>query len=341
MRKSEDFKDIWILAEQHEGKVQEVSFELVARGLELRARRGCALNAMIFGDEIEEQGLQALIECGVDTLVFVKSPLLGRFRTDPYAACMLRLIEKYMPETVLAAATSTGRTLMPFVAIKADTGLTADCTVLEYDPDREGDLLQTRPAIGGNIMATIRTPDHRPQMATVRPKSIRAARPVRGHIGKLLIEKPESMPEGRVRLLGFIPQDDEIALQDADKVVVVGRGIKKAANIAAAKEFANNIGAALGATRDVVDRGWLSYPHQIGLSGKTITPKIYIGLGVSGAIQHLAGMQTSGAIIAVNKDPEAQIFKVADLGIVGDVFDVLPALKEAVGKVLRKTAGNN
>jgi len=321
------YKDIWILAEQWEGDIQEISFELLTRGLELQKQRKCALNVMIFAANLADSELQKLIACGADKVVFIKAAELEYFRIEPYAECMLDLIEKFHPETILAGATSTGRTLMPFVAIKANAGLTADCTLLEYDKETDN-LLQTRPAIGGNIMATIKTPDHRPQMATVRPKSTRSAQPIPGRKGEIIIEKPSKHLKSRIARLEMIPDDEAISLQDAEKVVVVGRGIKKVENLPLIKAFADEIGAALGASRDVVDRGWLSYPHQVGLSGKTITPKLYIGLGVSGAIQHLAGMQTSENIIVINSDPDAQIFKVADFGIVGDLFEVLPELTQ-------------
>jgi electron transfer flavoprotein alpha subunit len=175
-------------------------------------------------------------------------------------------------------------------------------------------------------MATIITPEHRPQMATVRPKSAPSAEPVKGRTGKITIRTPGEKLKSRIELIRSIPADEELSLQDAEKVVVVGRGIRKAENLPLIRAFADEIGAALGASREVVDRGWLSYSHQVGLSGKTITPKLYIGVGVSGAIQHLAGMQTAESIIAVNSDPEAQIFQVADFGITGNLFDVIPEL---------------
>jgi electron transfer flavoprotein alpha subunit len=241
---------------------------------------------------------------------------------------MLDLIKKYEPEIILAAATTTGRTLMPYVAMTADAGLTADCTELDIEK-KSGLLLQTRPAIGGNIMATIKCPEHRPQMSTIRPKSTPEAPRQEGRSGEIIrLNAPAEVGKSRICYEGFEPDIEEMNLQDAECIVVVGRGIKKAENIKLAREFADLLGAALGATREVIDRGWLSYPHQIGLSGKTVTPKLYVGLGVSGAIQHLAGMQTSECIIAVNKDPDAQIFQVADFGIVGDIFEVLPVLIE-------------
>lgn len=333
MNKSE-YKDIWIVAEQWEGKLEDISFELLTRGLDLQKKRECKLNAMLFGDEIEDAELQKMINCGIDKVIFVKDPKLKYFKIEPYAKCMLDLIHRFKPEVILAGATSTGRTLMPYVAIKANAGLTADCTLLEYDDS--DNLLQTRPAIGGNIMATIKTPDHRPQMATVRPKSTKPALSQHNRKGEIIIEKPNYDISTKIERIKTIPNEDEISLQDAERVVVIGRGLKKAENLPLIKAFADEIGAAIGASRDAVDRGWLSYPHQVGLSGKTITPKLYIGLGVSGAIQHLAGMQTSENIIAVNSDPDAQIFKVADFGIVGNIFEVLPELTQAINALDHK-----
>jgi electron transfer flavoprotein alpha subunit len=262
--------------------------------------------------------------------VAVESPELAFFLVEPYAKCMKRLIERERPEIILAGATSTGRTLMPYVAVKVHAGLTADCTVLDIEPET-GNLLQTRPAIGGNILATIKTPDHRPQMATVRPRSTRPAEPVDGRTGQIQrVAATRDDLGGRMRRVGFEPTDQAHGLDDADVVVCAGRGVKKGDNLPLLQRLADLLDAPLGATRDVVDRGWLAYPHQIGLSGKTVTPGFYLGAGVSGSIQHLAGMQTSETIVAINNDPEAQIFRVADLGVVGDLFEVVPALCEAI-----------
>ena len=326
------YQDIWILAEQHNGRVERISHELLTRGLNLAAERGSRLCAVIFGNNIAENDLNELILRGADQVIVMEDPLLEHFLVEPYAACMLKLIREYRPEIIIAGATSTGRTLMPYVAVHAHAGLTADCTGLAIEAG-SNNLLQTRPAIGGNIMATIKTPEFKPQMATVRPRSTRPApiQPERkGEIIKLTPDR-QSM-NSRISREGFIANDEELSLQDADTVVVVGRGIKKAENISLIRQLADKLDAALGASRDVVDRGWLSYPHQIGLSGKTISPKLYIGIGVSGAIQHLAGMQTAETIIAINKDADAQIFKVADFGIVGDLFEVVPALMDSLAK---------
>ncbi|MFZ2957295.1 MAG: electron transfer flavoprotein subunit alpha/FixB family protein [Candidatus Ozemobacteraceae bacterium] len=321
-------RNIWILGEQRDGHVESITHELLTRGRELADKRQGTLTAVILGNGLREADLQELIERGADHVLAVEGLLLQTFLPEPSTACLKRLIDERHPEILLAGATSTGRTLMPCVAIKSNTGLTADCTLLDIEPTT-GNLLQTRPAIGGNILATIKTPRHRPQMATVRPHSTPPAPRVPGRKGTIeRIAAPADLPRGRICHAGFVPSPEEQGLSEADVVVCVGRGIKRAEHIPLARKLAETLGAALGATRDVVDRGWLDYPHQVGLSGKTIAPRLYIGLGISGAIQHLAGMQTAGTIIAVNRDPDAQIFRVADVGIVGDLFDVIPALIE-------------
>lgn len=329
---------IWFLAEQKAGRIQRISYELITRGKALAQKRDTRLGAMVIGNDIAQQDLEGLIARGADVVVAVESPQLEHFLVEPYSACMEGLIRQYKPEILLAGATSLGRTLMPYLAVKIFAGLTADCTGLDIEPET-GNLLQTRPAIGGNILATIKTPNHRPQMATVRPHSTPPAQPQPGRNGQIIrLPAPASALGSRVSHKGFVPSTERHALQDAEIVVVAGRGIKKAENVTIVQQLADALGAALGATRDVVDRGWLSYPHQVGLSGKTISPKIYIGVGVSGSIQHLAGMQTAQTIIAINKDPDAQIFKVADYGIIGDLFDVVPALTVRVragGRILR------
>ncbi len=323
-------KGVWILAEQSGGRVQRISHELLTRGRELAEKRGAELVAIIFGRKISDDDLQELIERGADSVLATEAAQLEHFLLEPYAACMQKLIEDRKPEIVIAGATTTGRTLMPYVAVRVNAGLTADCTVLDIEPET-GNLLQTRPAIGGNILATIKTPRHRPQMATVRPRSTPPAERNTTRTGRIeRLKPPAELLESRIKRVDFVAAEAEHGIQTADLVVAVGRGIKKAENIPLAQSLADSLSAALGATRDVVDRGWLSYPHQIGLSGKTITPKLYLGIGASGSIQHLAGMQTSETIIAINSDPDAQIFRVADFGIVADLFEVVPALTKKI-----------
>lgn len=329
------YSGVWILAEQHEGRVQRISHELLTRGRELADKRNTPLTAILFGSRINADDLRELIDRGADHVITMEAAELAHFLPEPYTACMLKLIEDYHPEIIIAGATSTGRTLMPCVAVKAYAGLTADCTVLDIE-EGTGHLLQTRPAIGGNILATIKTPEHRPQMATVRPRSTKPAEKQNGRTGTIeRLAAPKAMLGSRVRRTDFVPNEEEHGIQDADVVVAVGRGIKKAENLPMMHELADLLDGALGATRDVVDRGWMSYPHQIGLSGKTVTPKLYIGVGASGSIQHLAGMQTAENILVINHDPEAQLFRVADLGIVGDLFAVVPVLNRKL-KELKK-----
>ncbi len=330
-----EYKGVWILAEQFNGRVQRISHELLTRGLDLAAKRGVTLTAVIFGHDIDDDDLRELIDRGADVVIATEAPELADFLVEPYAACMIKLIEEHRPEIVIAGATSTGRTLMPYVAIKTSAGLTADCTVLDIEPET-GNLLQTRPAIGGNILATIKTPNHRPQMATVRPRSTQPAARQPGRKGKITrLAAPPELLQSRITRVDFVPDESEHGLQDADNVVACGRGIKRGENLSLIYDLAGSLDAAVGASRDVVDRGWLSYPHQVGLSGKTVSPKLYLAVGISGTIQHLAGMQTSETVIAINSDPEAQIFRVADFGIVGNLFEVVPVVTRKI-KAARK-----
>jgi electron transfer flavoprotein alpha subunit len=314
-----EYQGVWILAEQSSRRVQRVSFELLTRGRELADKLNTGLTAVIFGYENPQTELQELIDRGADQVLAIEAAQLEHFLPEPYGACFAHLINEHKPEIVIAGATSMGRTLMPYTAVKVDI------------EEETGHLLQTRPAIGGNIMATIKTPNHRPQMATVRPRSARPAPRQPGRRGKIIRRAafPEWL-ESRIRRIDFTPNPAQQGLSEAESVVAVGRGIKKGENLTVVQPLVEALHAALGATRDVVDRGWLPYPHQIGLSGKTITPKLYVGVGVSGSIQHLAGMQTAETIVAINNDPDAQIFRVADFGIVGDLFEVVPVLARKI-----------
>lgn len=327
------YSGIWTIAEAASGKVKTVSYELLHRARKLADKRGTELASVLLGNGIDDEGIRELIERGADKVYLVEDPALEHFIAENYARVLIHLIEKYKPEIILAGATTAGRTLMPYVAVRVKAGLTADCTELDIE-EGTGNLLQTRPAIGGNIMATIKTPENRPQMATVRPRSTKPAprdAQRRGEVVRIPFE--QQWIDGRVKREGFRKvEGEDVNIQDAEIIVAGGRGLKKAENTAALKPLADILGAAIGCSREVVDRGWMSYPHQVGMSGKTVTPKIYIAAGISGAIQHLAGMKTADTIIAINKDPDAAIFKVADFGIVGDMFEVLPALCERLQK---------
>lgn len=330
-------REVWTIAEARNGEIKEVSFELITRGRALADKLNTELASVLICNNISEKQAEELISRGADKVYLVVAPELEHFIVENYGNVLTNLIQEYEPDIILAAATTMGRTLMPYTAAKVTAGLTADCTELDIE-EETGNLLQTRPAIGGNILATIKTPEHRPQMATVRPKSTKPAPRQQGRQGMIInVELKPELLDGRVKRLGFQKKEEVGAnIQDADIIVAGGRGLKKRENFALIEELASLLGGAVGASRDAVDRGWISYPHQVGLSGKTVNPRLYIAAGISGAIQHLAGMKTADHIIAINNDPEADIFKVADLGIVGDLFEILPVLNEELAKVVKK-----
>jgi electron transfer flavoprotein alpha subunit len=328
---------VWTIAEQHGGNLKSVSFELLARGRALADKLGTKLASVLIGHGVDEASLQELIYRGADEVYSIQDPRLEHFVCESYARVLTGIINIYRPPIIIAAATSSGRTLMPYVAVQVGAGLTADCTELDIEAGT-GNLLQTRPAIGGNIMATIKTPDHRPQMATVRPKSARPLPRDPDRLGKVIsVTVGDAMIDDRVRVLGYRKDAaDFVNLEEAEIVVAGGKGLKKGENFVLLRELAEAFGhaddgadgdAMVGASREAVDRGWIGYPHQIGLSGKTISPKLYIGAGISGSIQHLAGIKTSEIIVSINPDPDASLHKVADFAIVGDAFQVLPALR--------------
>ncbi len=319
----EAYNGIWVFAEQRHGKIQEVAYELLTQGRRLAQDRGCSLSAVLLGHKISDLG-QALIAAGADKVYVVDMPELEVYDADAYTDAFAQLIERHKPEMILAGATAIGRSFFAKVAVRARTGLTADCTALTIDPDTKL-LWQTRPAFGGNIMATIMCPNHRPQMATVRPKVFKMDAPDPRRTGEVLLEVLQNVAQ-RTKLLGETHDVSAVNIAEAEIVVVAGRGIGKAENLSLIKELADVLGGVVGASRACVDAGWISAGHQIGQTGKTVCPKLYVSFGVSGAIQHTAGMTSSDFIIAVNRDPHAPIFEVADLGIVGDLFDILPLL---------------
>ncbi|TVQ35646.1 MAG: electron transfer flavoprotein subunit alpha/FixB family protein [Spirochaetaceae bacterium] len=318
---------VWTVAEQHEGRLKAVSFELLSRGRALADKLDTKLASLVIGAGVGQPGLRELIQRGADEVYHVADARLAHFVCETWSNILADLVRHYRPVVVLAAATSLGRTLMPHLAVKVHAGLTADCTELDIEPGSDN-LLQTRPAIGGNIMATIKTPDHRPQMATVRPRSSVVLPRDPERLGRI-IEVPvaEQLFESRVVVHGCRADvEDFVNLEEAEVVVAGGKGLKKGDNFALLRELAAELGAMVGASRDAVDRGWIGYPHQIGLSGKTISPRLYIAAGISGSIQHLAGIKTAETIVSINKDPDAPLHNVADFGIVGDLFDVVPEL---------------
>ena len=324
---------VWTIAEQHNGRLKDVSFELLARGRKLADKLETKLASVLIGNGVGEAAMEELIHRGADEVYSIQDPRLDNFVCESYARVLTHLIKTWRPSIVLAAATSSGRTLMPYLAIKVNAGLTADCTELGIE-EGTGNLLQTRPAIGGNIMATIKTPDHRPQMATVRPKSSRPLAADKSRAGRIItVPVTDDMIDLRVRVLGYRKDAAGfVNVEEADIVIAGGKGLKKGDNFAMIQTLADSFGGVVGASREAVDRGWIGYPHQIGLSGKTISPKLYIGIGISGSIQHLAGIKTSEVIVSINSDPEASLHKVADFGIVGDAFQVVPEIQRRMDK---------
>jgi electron transfer flavoprotein alpha subunit len=319
-----DYHGVWVFAEQWDGKLKGVSYELLAKGRELANNLQTELCAVTFGHNIDTASLAAY---GAEKVYLVDSPDFVRNPEDIYTRLLIDLIRQYKPEIVLAGATALGRSFIPRVAAVLGTGLTADCTGLEIDTKSKL-LVQTRPTFGGNIMATIITQTGRPQMATVRPRTFKAAVPDVKKPGQIInVDFKKEQVTSKTKLLNFIEDvTQHVKLEEADIIVTGGRGLGKKENLKIIEELAAAMGAAVGSSRPLVDEGWIPYSHQVGQSGKTVTPKLYIACGVSGAFQHLVGMQTAECIVAINTDPKAPIFDVATYGIVGDLFTVIPML---------------
>jgi len=324
----DEWRGVWVYGEHHQGELHHVVHELVGRGSELAGVRGCTVSVAVLGHDLPEVADQ-LAGLPVDTLYVAEHPSLADCLDEPHARVLAHLIAQHRPEIVLAGATAQGRSLMPRVATLCRTGLTADCTGLEIDAET-GHLLQTRPAFGGNVMATIVTRRHRPQMATVRPK-VMAPPERRGHGTPAVIRCTPSED-----LLGSAVQSvskriragESVNIVDADVLVAGGRGLGGPEGFELLREVADLLGGEVAASRAAVDAGWAPYERQVGQTGKTVQPKLYVAVGISGAVQHRAGMQAAETIVAVNLDPDAPIFEVADYGIVGDYRRVLPALTE-------------
>lgn len=328
------YKGIWVFAEERYGKLKSVALELVGKAKELAAYLEVPVTAVLLGSNIKHLSME-LIAYGADEVLVVDAAWLKDFNDHVYGEIMIDLIKDYKPEIVLIGATSNGRSLAPHISSTLRTGLTADCTVLEINKE-ERLLLQTRPAFGGNLMATIVCPNNRPQMATVRPKVFKPIEPDYSLTGKITVLPVPSPIEEFVKKIRNIDNEEGLNLSDADIIVSVGRGIGNAKNIQLAQDLADALGGALGSSRPVVDSGWMPYSQQVGQTGKTVAPKIYIACGISGAIQHLAGLTDIDTIVAINTDPDAPIFKVANYCIVGDVREILPLLTEQINKSKNK-----
>jgi electron transfer flavoprotein alpha subunit len=319
------YKGIWVFAEQHKGGVATVALELLGEGRKLADKKKTKLSAIFIGHGIKDKAKE-LIAYGADIVFLADDPWLKDFNDDSYAAILISLAKQHKPEIILAGATAIGRSFFPKVASALHTGLTADCTVLDIDTE-SGHLHQTRPAFGGNIMATIVSPNHRPQMATVRHKVMKPAPRNDSRTGDIIEVRYTQSGNLRTRVIKTIEELSEtVNICEADIIVAGGRGLGGAKNFHMIEELAKALGGAVAATRGAVDEGWIPYSHQVGQTGKTVCPKLYIACGISGAIQHVAGMQSSDVIVAINKDPDAPIFNVATYGIVGDVHEVVPIM---------------
>ena len=327
------YRGVWVFAEQKEGRIANVTLELLCEGRRLADKLGEPLCAMLLGYQVAKAA-HDLICFGANKVYLAQSPQLAVFIEDSFTEVITGLIKEHKPNIVLLGATAIGRSLAPRVASRLETGLTADCTGLEIDPETRN-LLQTRPAFGGNLMATIVCPNHRPQMASVRPKVFNRPQRDELRIGRIVRYdyKDHSLTQ-RAQLLAVVKESAKtVGIAEAEIIVAGGLGLGDAGNFEIIENLAQTLGGCVGASRGAVDAGWAPYTHQVGQTGKTIRPKLYIACGISGAIQHLVGMQSSEIVIAINKDAKAPIFNVADYGIVGDALEVVPALTEEIKKM--------
>jgi electron transfer flavoprotein alpha subunit len=330
------YKDVWVFAEQTNGKIQSVTYELLGEGRKLADSLGMNLCAILLGSGIKEKA-QDLVVRGAQKVYVIDKPELAYFQDEPYSAVLIELVKRHKPNILLCGATTIGRSLISRVAVSVNAGLTADCTGLAIDPETKN-LLQTRPAFGGNIMATIISPNNRPQMSTVRHKVMKEAVVDTSRKGEVLLQDiAVEILKSRTKRVKFEAEaETTVSIAEADIIVSGGRGMMKTENFALLKDLAGVLGAGVGASRAAVDSNWIAYSHQVGQTGKTVCPKIYFACGISGQIQHLAGISASEIIVAINKDPEAPIFKVATYGIVGDLFKIVPMLTEEFRKLLKK-----
>jgi electron transfer flavoprotein alpha subunit len=330
------YKDVWVFAEQSDGHIESVTYELLGEGRKLADELDMNLCAVLLGSEIQDKAAE-LTSRGADKVYLVDQPELAYFQDEPYAAVLIDLVKAHKPNIVLCGATTIGRSLISRVAVSVDAGLTADCTGLAIDPETKN-LLQTRPAFGGNIMATIVSPYHRPQMATVRHKVMQEADVDSSRKGEVIIKEiAAEILKSRTTRREFVPEtENTVNIAEANIIVSGGRGLQSPENFEVLREFAEVIGAGVGASRAAVDADWIPYSHQVGQTGKTVCPKIYIACGISGQIQHLAGMSSADIIVAINRDPDAPIFNIATYGIVGNALEIVPMLTAEFRKVLGK-----
>lgn len=326
-------KDLWVFIETNEdGTPKNVGLELLTPGRMMAGKQGGELVAVVIGDKIDG-AVKAAGEYGADKVIAVEGPEYAHYSTDAYTIALCTLVEKYGPTSMLIGATNNGRDLGPRVSCRLKTGLTADCTQLDID-EESGNVAWTRPAFGGNLMATILCPDHRPQIGTVRPGVFKKGETVASKAEVIKEDIHVDAKDIRTQVLELIKDLDSesVDLEGAEIIVSGGRGVGGPEGFAPVKALAEVLGGVVGSSRAAVDAGWIPHSHQVGQTGKTVGPKLYIACGISGAIQHLAGMSGSDCVVAINKDPEAPIFDIADYGVVGNLFEVLPVLTDEIKK---------
>lgn len=326
-------KDVYVIAEQRDGKIQKVGIELIGEATKLAKDLGEQVVAVLLGSNVTDKA-QELIQYGADKVVVVDDPMLEKYATEPYAKAITAVIKECEPEIVLYGATSIGRDLAPRVSARVHTGLTADCTKLAINEETKL-LHMTRPAFGGNIMATIVCKNHRPQMATVRPGVMAALAKDETRTGEVVSFKVDFVPtDMNVEIIEEVKETKKaVDITEAKVLVSGGRGIGSAEFVPVLQDVADELGGIVAGSRPVIEAGWLSKERQVGQTGKTVRPNLYLACGISGAIQHVAGMESSEVVISINKDDNAAIFSVSDLGVVGDVKVILPKLAEALKKV--------
>jgi len=326
----DQWRGVWTFAELKDGKLRNVSLELIGKGRDLADMLGVKLTAILLGEDLYDVAHE-LIGAGADEVLVANDPRLKEYTADVYVDIISNQVRERKPEVFIFGATFIGRELAPRISVRMGTGITADCTGLNIDMEKRL-LLQTRPAFGGNVIATIITPESRPQMATVRPRVMEIPAIDITRKGKIIpIPVTISQKSQRLKITGHVGTSRKgVNLAEADTIVSGGKGMGSGENFKLVEDLAEALGGEVGASRDAVEEGWIASPHQVGQSGKTVRPKLYIACGIAGAVQHVAGMRDSGLILAINKDPEAQIFKVADYGIVADVKEIMPLLAKKI-----------
>ncbi|MFX1567708.1 MAG: FAD-binding protein [Promethearchaeota archaeon] len=326
------FKGVWVIAEHYKKKIQNVSFQLLSKGRELADLLQVNLTFIILGADFDDK-IEEISQFGMDEIIYVKSPILKDYYSDLYTKVITELVQEHKPEIILIGASPTGRDFAPRVAKRLNAGLTADCTGLEIELETRN-LLQTRPTYGGSIMATIRTPSSRPQMATVRAGIFNMPEKVEKNVNIRKLDYKFKEKDSVSKIVKVISKTkNTVNLEDAKFIVAGGRGVGSREKFRIIEELAEVLDAELGGSRITVELNWLEPDRQIGQTGKTVTPKLYIACGISGAIQHIVGMQNSEIVVAINKDPNAPIFNWAHYGIVGDLHEIIPVLIEEIKKI--------